>query len=277
MPITEPRTLHFLGLDLPVRARRRIVRRQGERKADRILEPTSEFWVTLETSVFAVDPIDALVAVRAGLGSPARLDDVRVLSMRLVSADHLSFPSPFHPDHWMGRVTLELEVEHASPFPFSFDLAPDDAMPFARALLAADNALGGSYVHLESIQATDDWWLFPTHEIGCLGVVVDRRDPRRLAVLGTGLGGDVDAMLWAFDQRLLDGPCAIVVHRVLEPDRVASAIAEATFVPLADVQRDLTSLPATFRIREDALGVGRLFDVREVVDLEVRPLVDRWA
>lgn len=52
---------------------------------------------------------------------------------------------------------------------------------------------------------------------------------------------------------------------------------EATFVPLADVQRDLTSLPATFRIREDALGVGRLFDVREVMELEARPLVDRWA
>ena len=148
---------------------------------------------------------------------------------------------------------------------------PLDAVPFAEALLRAERALEGVPVEAGEICETDQWWLFPCRQIGCYGAIVDKRSGRATD-LGSGLGWPVEAVIWAFEQGLIEEPARTIrVDAVHDLSTATAALAGFARLGEGEVTAALACLPATFRGNEPPFQVASLWRARDAMDFVVLP------
>lgn len=268
MTVSVPRQLRWGDIEFEARPKWHVHRR---------IEPTHSVTLDLELTLFAADPVDAVSRIRALIDTePLYLGEARSTSIVFRRAELYLAGQP--PD---GRAWLDVNIEPSIPFVYEpGPPLPEDRISFEKALQLAEAELGNCPIHLDRIEENDRWWWFPTIVIGIVGAVVNRRTGTATG-FGSGLGGDLEGMFWAYERGLVDGTsCAIRIDEVVESqrERVADAVAAFAGLVAAGVAIDLKKrLPCTYEQRPGCLAVGGLFAIREfmrfvILDTEGREI-----
>lgn len=116
----------------------------------------------------------------------------------------------------------------------------DDAA-FVTALAQAVKVAGNLPIQADEIEQTERYWIFPIHNIGANGVIVERTTAHAFLI-----GGAMDhsIWIWAYEHRLLEEPAGdLIIEQVLDSDRAFAALRQFARV----IREDLETLPLVLK------------------------------
>lgn len=94
----------------------------------------------------------------------------------------------------------------------------------------------------EEDRESANWWFFGTREIGCKGIIIDKRDGSLTRI---GSAYPVDDFLWGYDVGIREEPVDFVVTEVFDHVRATTWLYESGFEgSRVYVREKLAKLPA---------------------------------
>jgi hypothetical protein len=157
-------------------------------------------------------------------------------------------PDPVRPDELTADAIRAAQGGSGRP---TGTLSFDEALTRARAIHDA--------VILDRIRDGGHYWVFRVRQIGCRGIVVDKRSG-----LATALGSqwDLDTWLWGYDKGLVTGKHGVAfdltVTKVVDYERAVALLKKLRISPPEGRRAALQRLPRTFARAVDWRATQRL-------------------
>jgi hypothetical protein len=161
---------------------------------------------------------------------PAHLDGIAArVALHTVELQFATFEEQAEPG---GDATFEAIVEPPIAFPRSLE-----DVEFATALARAGKLAGDLCLQADEIERSDRYWIFPIHNIGANGVIVDRATGGAFVTAGSL---DRATWIWAYEHQLLNEPAGdLVIEQVSDPERAFTALRGCARIR----REDLANLP----------------------------------
>jgi hypothetical protein len=127
-------------------------------------------------------------------------------------------------------------------------------LTFAEALARAQSVQAD--VLLDRISVAEKYWVFRVRQLGCLGIVVDKKSGHATKL---GATWDLETWLWGYDQGLVsDGSVDLTVTRVVDYEKAVALLKKLRVSPPEGRRAALQRLPHTFAAAVDAGAIQRL-------------------
>jgi len=158
-------------------------------------------------------------------------------------------PDPVRPDELTADAIRAAEANSGRP---TNTISFDEALTRASAICDA--------VVLDRIRDSERYWVFRVRQIGCLGIVVDKKSG-----LATALGSqwDLDTWLWGYDRGLVTAKDEgvhfdLTVTKVIDYERAVALLKKLRISPPEGRRAALQRLPRTFERAVDWRATQRL-------------------
>jgi hypothetical protein len=158
-------------------------------------------------------------------------------------------PDPVRPDELTADAIRAAEAHKGRP---ANTISFDEALARARAIHDA--------VVLDRIGDREGYWVFRVREIGCLGIVVDKKSGLAKAL---GSQWDLDTWLWGYDKGLVTAAAEgvhfdLTVTKVIDYERAVALLKKLRITPPEGRRAALQRLPHTFERAVDWRATQRL-------------------
>lgn len=218
--------------------------------------PDTRIKFSLELSSIDADWQTAIASARKL--EPALVDGVPArIELHTVE---LHFSSDVDQTEPYGDATFFASIDQPIPFP-----RPLDDAAFVTALAQAVKLAGNLPIQADEIEQTERYWIFPIHQIGANGVIVDRTTGHAFLIAGSM---DHSMWIWAYEHRLLEEPAGdLIIEQVLDSDRAFAALRQFTRV----IREDLETLPLVLKGCATWMAAKQLKEANTALSWRVAP------